>query len=326
MGTTGSSAKVGMNSALPDLLARVREYATVPLAVGFGVATREHFETVAAAGADGVVIGSRLVTVMKDAPKDQVAQKVNAYCREISLKGQPRTPSQSQTHLNGPVHGKVTTPIVNASAKEQPVGNTASEPTVLPARFGQFGGQYVPEALVDCLVELEAAHKAAMADPAFWKEFESYYGYMNRPSQFYFAEKLTAHAGGAKIWLKREDLFVVIIDSTYLASNDTAQKSHWVSQNQQCNRPGEVLRLLPFYVLTLCCKILLAKRLGKKRIIAETGAGQHGVATATVCARFGLECVIYMGSEDVRRQALNVFRIQMLGGKVITVVLYAGHF
>jgi len=108
---------------------------------------------------------------------------------------------------------------------------------------------------------------------------------MNRPSQFYFAEKLTEYAGGAKIWLKREDL------------NHTG--SHKIN-----NAIGQ---------------ILLAKRLGKKRIIAETGAGQHGVATATVCARFGLECIIYMGAEDVRRQALNVFRIQMLGAKVIPV-------
>jgi len=155
----------------------------------------------------------------------------------------------------------------------------------LPARFGEFGGQYVPEALVDCLVELEEAHKNACADPEFWKEFESFYGYMNRPSKLYFAERLTEETGGAKIWLKREDL------------NHTG--SHKIN-----NAIGQ---------------ILLAKRLGKKRIIAETGAGQHGVATATVCARFGLECVIYMGAEDVRRQALNVFRIRMLGAKVIPV-------
>lgn len=202
MGTTGSSAKVAINSELPDILARVRQYSTVPLAVGFGVATRTHFDVVADAGADGVVIGSRLVNVIKEAPTDQIAEHVSAYCAEISLKGQPQTSRKPV----GQTLGKVTTPIVNTSQEGPPVGNSAAEPVVLPARFGEFGGQYVPEALVDCLVELEAAHKAAMSDPEFWKEFESYFGYMNRPSQFYLAEKLTAHARGAKIWLKREDL------------------------------------------------------------------------------------------------------------------------
>lgn len=202
MGTTGSSDKVAINSALPDILARVRQYATVPLAVGFGVATRAHFDVVADAGADGVVIGSRLVNVIKEAPTDQIAKHVSAYCAEMSLKGQPQTSRKPV----GQTLGTLTTPVVNTSQDGPPVGNSASEPVVLPARFGEFGGQYVPEALVDCLVELEAAHKAAMSDPEFWKEFESYFGYMNRPSQFYFAEKLTSHAGGAKIWLKREDL------------------------------------------------------------------------------------------------------------------------
>ncbi|KDQ60898.1 hypothetical protein JAAARDRAFT_124358 [Jaapia argillacea MUCL 33604] len=279
MGTTGSSAGVAMNSALPDIIARVRQYATVPLAVGFGVATREHFDVVADAGADGVVVGSKLVSVMKTSPPSQVAANVEAYCRELSLKGQPSKPRTP------PVSGIVTTPTVNVNRDGPPVSNSASEPTVLPARFGEFGGQYVPEALFDCLVELEEAHKTAVSDPEFWKEFESYYGYMNRPSKLYFAGSLTKHAGGANIWLKREDL------------NHTG--SHKIN-----NAIGQ---------------ILLARRIGKKRIIAETGAGQHGVATATVCARFGLECVIYMGAEDVRRQALNVFRIQMLGAKVVPV-------
>lgn len=206
MGTTGSSAKVALNSELPNILARVRQHATVPLAVGFGVATRAHYDVVADAGADGVVIGSRLASVIKEAPIGQVAQKVEAYCAEITLKGQlqkPRSPV-------GQVTGRVTTPIVNENQSGPLIGHTASDPTVLPARFGQFGGQYVPESLVDCLVELEAAHKTAMADPEFWKEFEGLYGYMNRPSNLYFAERLTDHANGAKIWLKREDLCVEV--------------------------------------------------------------------------------------------------------------------
>ncbi|KAJ7745019.1 bifunctional tryptophan synthase TRP1 [Mycena maculata] len=273
MGTTGSSDKVGMNAALPDIISRVREHAKVPIAVGFGVANRGHFDTVADAGADGVVIGSRLVSVIQNAPAGQIAASVEAYCREISQQGQPvrvRSP---------PVASPAPTP------KAPELVKAPSQLKELPARFGQFGGQYVPEALVDCLLELEEAHKSAVADPEFWKEFRSHFGYMNRPSQLYLAENLTKDAGGAKIWLKREDL------------NHTG--SHKIN-----NAIGQ---------------ILLARRIGKTRIIAETGAGQHGVATATVCAKFGMECVIYMGSEDVRRQALNVFRIEMLGGKVIPV-------
>jgi len=250
-------------------------YTDFPLAVGFGVATRAHFDLVADAGADGVVIGSRLVSIIKTAPSDQVAQTVEAYCREISLKGQPKRPSLA--------HARSSASRSSVNSRSQP--SKAASASALPPRFGEFGGQYVPEALWDCLVELEEAHKSAMNDPEFVKEFESFYGYMNRPSNLYKAEKLTQQGGGATIWLKREDL------------NHTG--SHKIN-----NAIGQ---------------ILLAKRIGKTRIIAETGAGQHGVATATACARFGLECVIYMGAEDVRRQALNVFRIRMLGAKVIPV-------
>lgn len=204
MGTTGSSAKVAMNSELPNILARVREYSTVPLAVGFGVATRAHYDVVANAGANGVVVGSRLVSVIKEAPLDQVAQKVREYCAEVSGKGQE--PSHSGLNHISQTNGKITTSPVNVAQQESPAANSAPDLVVLPARFGQFGGQYVPEALVDCLVELEAAHKSAIADPEFWKEFEGLYGYMNRPSNLYLAESLTKLAGGAKIWLKREDL------------------------------------------------------------------------------------------------------------------------
>jgi tryptophan synthase len=199
MGTTGSSANTAINSALPEVISRVKEYATVPIAVGFGVATRDHFNYVADAGADGVVIGSRLVTVIKEAPKDQIPQHVEMYCREIGAKGLPpriRSPLPRLATNNAHVEKDI------AAAK------VPSGLAVLPMRFGQFGGQYVPEALFDCLVELEEAHKSAIADPAFWREFESFYGYMNRPSKLYFAESLTRHAGGAKIWLKREDLYV----------------------------------------------------------------------------------------------------------------------
>jgi tryptophan synthase len=166
-----------------------------------------------------------------------------------------------------------------------PIETTKTSNIQKESYFGGFGGRFAPEALVDCLDEIEQAFNLAKEDPEFWKEFQDQYQYMGRPSTLHVAERLTEECGGAKVWLKREDL------------NHTG--SHKIN-----NAMGQ---------------ILLAKRLGKKRIIAETGAGQHGVATATVCAKFGLECVIYMGAEDVRRQALNVFKIKLLGATVIPV-------
>jgi tryptophan synthase beta chain len=153
-------------------------------------------------------------------------------------------------------------------------------------RFGDFGGRYVPETLMPLVLDLDAAWAAAWADPAFHAELDGYLAhYVGRPSPLYFAERLTEHFGGAKIYLKREEL------------NHTG--SHKIN-----NCMGQ---------------ILLAMRMGKTRIIAETGAGQHGVATATVCARFGLPCVVYMGSVDVERQKPNVFRMNLLGAEVVPV-------
>jgi tryptophan synthase len=214
MGTTGSSDKVALNTELPGIIARIKEYATVPLAVGFGVSTREHFDVVVDAGAEGVVVGSRLVSVIKQAPPGQVAAKVEEYCRTLSLKGQP---PQGKSRSPPNSAGQSTKPVQDPNHAEP----AAPETAVLPARFGQFGGQYVPEALVGCLVELEQAHKSAMADPEFWKEWEGLFKYMNRPSNLYFAEKLTEHAGGAKIWMKREDLCVRHSNSLTLVSRAT---------------------------------------------------------------------------------------------------------
>jgi tryptophan synthase beta chain len=150
-------------------------------------------------------------------------------------------------------------------------------------RFGRFGGRYVPETLVPALEELAAAYDAARADPAFGAELDTLLrDFVGRPTPLCEAPRLTAHAGGARIILKREDL-----------AHTGAHKIN--------NTVGQAL---------------LALRMGKKRVIAETGAGQHGVATATACARFGIPCEIYMGAEDVRRQALNVFRMRLLGAKV----------
>ena len=150
-------------------------------------------------------------------------------------------------------------------------------------RFGDFGGQYVPETLMPLVHELDAAYAAAKADPAFQAELSGLLThYVGRPSPLYFAERLTDHFGGAKIYLKREEL------------NHTG--AHKIN-----NCIGQ---------------ILLARRMGKTRIIAETGAGQHGVASATVCAKYGLPCVVYMGAVDVERQKPNVFRMNLLGARV----------
>ncbi|HSI08179.1 MAG: tryptophan synthase subunit beta [Rariglobus sp.] len=149
--------------------------------------------------------------------------------------------------------------------------------------FGQFGGIYVPETLMTALQELTAAYEQAKADPAYVADLARHLKeFAGRPTELYFAERLTAHCGGAKIYFKREDLL-----------HTGAHKIN--------NALGQVL---------------LALRMGKKRIIAETGAGQHGVATAAVCAKFGLQCVIYMGSVDMERQALNVFRMRLMGAEV----------
>lgn len=202
MGTTGAN-KGRMNAALPDLLSRVRQFTQCPLAVGFGIATREHLETVIEAGADGGVVGSKIVSVIQDGSTEasEIAGRVQRYVSSLTGRGDGSKagPIKAPVALTAPAVG----PTQNTHVLSPP---TTDSTTSLPARFGQFGGQYVPEALVDCLVELEAAHKAALADPLFWQEFESLFGYMNRPSRLYLAERLSKEVGGANIWFKREDL------------------------------------------------------------------------------------------------------------------------
>lgn len=152
--------------------------------------------------------------------------------------------------------------------------------------FGRYGGRYVPETLMLAVTELEAEYKKAQEDPAFHEELNNLLkDYVGRETPLYYAENLTKYAGGAKIYLKREDL------------NHTG--AHKIN-----NSLGQAL---------------LAKRMGKKKVVAETGAGQHGVATATACALLNLECTIFMGEEDIRRQKLNVFRMELLGAKVVSV-------
>jgi len=155
--------------------------------------------------------------------------------------------------------------------------------SVSAERFGRFGGRFVPETLIAALDELTEVYRQAASEPSFWAELDALWrDYVGRPTPLYRAARLGEAAGGLEVYLKREDL------------NHTG--SHKIN-----NTLGQVL---------------LARRMGKRRIIAETGAGQHGVATATVCALFGLDCVVYMGEEDVRRQALNVFRMKLLGAEV----------
>jgi len=164
------------------------------------------------------------------------------------------------------------------------VATTMVDPAVaVKGRFGAYGGRYVPETLMAALEELEEAYERAEADAAFHAELDDLlHHYCGRPTPLYFAKRLTENCGGAKIYLKREDL---LHTGAHKINNALGQG-------------------------------LLARRMGKQRIIAETGAGQHGVATATVCALLGLECIIYMGEEDMRRQELNVYRMRLLGAEV----------
>jgi tryptophan synthase beta chain len=175
------------------------------------------------------------------------------------------------------------------SLAEIPVLTDIPDPESLPdasGRFGRFGGRFVPETLMTPLLDLEKAYRAARADPQFQKDLEQELAsFAGRPTELYFARRLTEELGGAKIYFKREDLL-----------HTGAHKIN--------NALGQAL---------------LAIRMGKKRVIAETGAGQHGIATAAACAHFGLECVVYMGAEDMRRQSLNVFRMRLSGAKVVGV-------
>jgi tryptophan synthase len=318
MGVTGATGV--LSTGLPELLEKVHKFSGgVAAAVGFGVSTREHFLEVGKV-AEGVVIGSQIITTLRNAPKGQGAKAVEEYCYSIT---QYR---KSQSSANGEVNGTgasidgIPEHISTQDASKQPSSETngvvhvdevvdkkngpgladqlealnkdGGDAELIPSRFGEFGGQYVPESLMDCLAELEKGFNDAKNDPKFWEEYRSYYPYMGRPSSLHKAQRLTDNlrkdckAGfGANLYLKREDL------------NHTG--SHKIN-----NAIGQVL---------------VARRLGKTEIIAETGAGQHGVATATVCAYFGMKCTVYMGAEDVRRQALNVFRMKLLGASVVAV-------
>lgn len=271
MGTTGANTSI--SSDIGELCKRVKNFAKdKPIAVGFGVSTREHFLMVGES-ADGVVIGSKVVTVIGNSEPGKRGEIAYNYVRSILGEDFKVTPPPASKRSPG-------------KALEFAFdSHLAEEEHKYNPRFGDFGGQYVPEALHTCLVQLEKGFESCVSDPDFWNEFRSLYSYIGRPSSLHKAERLSQFAGGAQIWLKREDL------------NHTG--SHKINNS--------------------LAQVLLARRLGKSRIIAETGAGQHGVAAATAAAKFGMPCTVFMGAEDVRRQALNVFRMKILGASVVAV-------
>ncbi|GKZ24900.1 tryptophan synthetase [Aspergillus brasiliensis] len=284
MGVTGATGT--FNSSLPELLGRIKQYSgNVPAAVGFGVSTREHFLSVASM-ADGVVIGSQIIKTLAEAVPGERAKAVEEYCTAIcgNLPVNGAHEPNGAVQMNG-THHKDGEKMGVLRKMEATVVSDGGDPEPSSARFGEFGGSYAPESLMRCLSELEAGFNKIRNDPEFWAEMRSYYSYIGRPGHLHLAERLTEHIGGASIWLKREDL--------------THTGSHKIN--------------------SALGQILLARRLGKTEIIAPSGAGMHGVATATVCAKFDMKCTIFMGTEDIRRQALNVFRIKLLGAEVIPV-------
>jgi len=269
-GVTG--ARKQNNANLGPLLARIKKFSNLPVAVGFGVSSREQFED-AGSKCDGVIVGSEIINQVTKAPKGGIQAHLKTFCEELTGRQAMQVdPSTSTQTLATAPKTEDSTPISNLGVEAK-------------YRFGEFGGRYVPETLMEPLEELEELYYSVKDDPTFKAECEYYYDYIGRPTPLTLANRLTEHAGGAKIWLKREDL------------NHTG--AHKINNG--------------------IFQALLAKRLGKKRIIAETGAGQHGVATATACAKLDLECIVYMGAADVERQALNVFRMEMLGAKVVAV-------
>ncbi|KAG7362832.1 tryptophan synthase subunit beta [Nitzschia inconspicua] len=266
-GVTG--ARDSLPPDLDDFVKRVRSKTDLPLAVGFGISTPEMVNGVANM-ADGVVVGSSILNAVdKVGEHASTEEKADAVRKIVShlATGLKQGDAKNQATKLGQV------------PKEWATENSK-------ARFGQFGGQYIPETLSVAFEEIEEAYDAIKDDPDFLAELDRYRrDFVGGPTPLHKAERLTELAGGATIWLKREDL-----------AHTGAHKIN--------NAIGQAL---------------LAKRIGKPRIIAETGAGQHGVATATVCAMLGLECIVYMGAVDCERQKLNVFRMNTLGAKVVPV-------
>jgi len=264
-GVTGTRG--GLPADLGDLVARVRAQTDLPLAVGFGISDASQVAEVAALS-DGVVVGSAVLNTIDSSAPENRLKELEEFIRGLKTGAVIDNPDRAW------------------SKEVSATPSLGTDEDALRKKFGDYGGRYIPETLSAAHEELEAAWIEAFNDPSYHKELEYYRkDFIGGPTPLYFAKRLTEECGGAKIWLKREDL-----------AHTGAHKIN--------NAIGQAL---------------LAVRLGKKRIIAETGAGQHGVATATVCAMLGLECVIYMGAVDTERQKLNVFRMKTLGATVIPV-------
>jgi len=272
--TTGvTGARADLPADLSVFIGRIRSQTDLPLAVGFGICTPDMVRSVANIS-DGVVVGSELLKTIGALPEesttkdraDALRAKVAHLCTGL---GQDPSTVQNQCAALGSVP-----PSAEQTARHA------------ETHFGKFGGQFIPETLSYAFREIEEKYNAIKDDPEFQAELAMYRkDFVGGPTPLHLAERLTEYAGGAKIWVKREDL-----------AHTGAHKIN--------NAIGQAL---------------LAKRIGKPRIIAETGAGQHGVATATICAKLGLDCTVYMGAVDVQRQKLNVFRMNTLGSKVVAV-------
>eukprot|EP01126_Amoeba_proteus_P029411 TRINITY_DN28_c0_g1_i7.p1 TRINITY_DN28_c0_g1~~TRINITY_DN28_c0_g1_i7.p1 ORF type:complete len:711 (-),score=123.79 TRINITY_DN28_c0_g1_i7:163-2196(-) len=260
LGVTGRRSNV--STELVKFIQDVRNNVEWPIAIGFGVSTREikdHYSTLG----EGVVVGSVFVETLNNAEPNKRAKDIF---------------DQAEYFCKDPTPVVLDPPRVVINELKPQLQEPSS------SIFGSFGGRYVPETLMSALEELQEAYNMASKDPLFQDAIKSTYSYVGRPTPLYHATNLSKE-GGAQIWLKREDL-----------SHTGAHKIN--------NAIGQAL---------------LAKRMGKTRIIAETGAGQHGVATATICAKMGFECCVYMGEVDIARQSLNVFKMKLLGATVIPV-------
>jgi len=267
-GVTGARSELPPD--LDEFIQRVRKATDLPLAVGFGISSPGMVNGVANM-ADGVVVGSAILNAVKelgdDATTEEKAAAVKAVIADLSTGVKQADDAKNQASKLGQI------PKEWASTNDK-------------TRFGEFGGQYIPETLSVAFEEIEESYEEVKNDPEFLAELDRYRReFVGGPTPLHKAERLTEMCGGANIWLKREDL-----------AHTGAHKIN--------NAIGQAL---------------LAKRIGKPRIIAETGAGQHGVATATVCAMLGLDCTVYMGAVDCERQKLNVFRMNTLGAKVVPV-------
>eukprot|EP00979_Chaetoceros_neogracilis_P013701 scaffold4020_cov234-Chaetoceros_neogracile.AAC.2 len=269
-GVTG--ARDSLPDDLEEFVARVRSKTDLPLAVGFGISNPSMVQGVANVS-DGVVVGSAILHTIQACGKDATTEERATAVRE------------KIAHLCTGL--KQASDAKNQATRLGAIPNAIdSEERNKVTHFGKFGGQFIPETLSEAFREIEEKYNQIKSDPDFLAELDVYRrDFVGGPTPLHLAERLTEMCGGAKIWLKREDL-----------AHTGAHKIN--------NAIGQCL---------------LAKRIGKPRIIAETGAGQHGVATATICAKLGMDCTVYMGAVDCERQKLNVFRMKTLGAKVIAV-------